>query len=95
MDWWFLRTLILLKSFSTFNTFTHSVPIPKTSLGRISNLLKLPSILKYVVRPVAPAELIPTFNLNLLVVTPIAFAELLSKVPVAETTKFEEKAFHC
>ena len=50
--------------------------------GRIFNLSRFPSTSKYVVRPVAPAELIPTFNFNLVVCIPIDLVVLLSKTPV-------------
>ena len=78
VELWFLKTLSLLSYKSTFNTFTCSVPIPKTSLGLTLNVSEiLPLTLKKVTRPVAPAELIPTSKENLFVVTPAVTVWLL------------------
>ena len=54
-----LNTLILERFFSTFNTFTLSVPIPKISLESILGYVKLPRTLIWVTNPVTPSVPIP------------------------------------
>ena len=55
-----LRTLILDKCGSTFNTFTVSVPIPKISFDLIVGNVKFPQTSKCVTIPVAPSVPIAT-----------------------------------